>query len=235
MERFAGRALCFVLLLVSSADAARVPATPADAPNSPVQRFLAQDDPWPAYRAERWLEAEAAGRYGWIKAVTSYSERIGFLYDVTAEGGSGLIRAKVLRAMLDGERDAIAQGEVKRSSLDMSNYTFCETGIDEAGLASVLVTPRRKERFLVSGTMFLRSDDGDLVRLQGRLAKSPSFWLKHVDIVRRFDRIGGAVVPIALESRARLWPSGSASLKMTYTYLEINGRPVAPKTPSSAS
>ena len=235
MKRLAGRALCFVLLLVPIAAADRVFVPSADTPDSPVQRFLAQDDPWPAYRAERWLEAEAGGRYGWLKAVTSYSEKIGFLYEITAEGGSGLIRAKVLRAVLDGEREAITQGEARRSSLDMANYTFCENGIDEAGLASVLVTPRRKDRFLVSGTMFLRPADGDLVRLQGRLAKSPSFWLKNVDIVRRYDRIGGVIVPIALESQSRMLLGGSASLKMIYTYLEINGRPVAPKTPSSAS
>ena len=235
MERFTGRGLCFVLLPVLIAAAARVLVASVDTPNSPVQRFLAQDDPWPDYRAERWLEAEAAGRYGWIKVVTSYSEKIGFLYEIMAEGGSGLIRAKVLLPLLDGEREAIVQGEARRSSLDMANYTFCETGIDEAGLASVLVTPRRKERFLVSGTMFLRPADGDLVRLQGRLAKSPSFWLKRVDIVRRYDRIGGVIVPVALESQARMLLGGSASLKMIYTYLEINGRPVAPKTPSSAS
>ena len=76
--------------------------------------------------------------------------------------------------------------------------------------------------------MFLRPMDGGLVRLQGRLAKSPSFWLKHVDIVRHYDRICGAIVPVALESQAQLRPLGAATLRMTYTYLEINGRRVAP-------
>ncbi len=94
----------------------------------------------------------------------------------------------------------------------------------QMGLASVLLTPRRKERVLIAGTMFLRPMDGGLVRLQGRLAKSPSFWLKHVDIVRHYDRIAGAIVPVALESQAQLRPLGAATLRMTYTYLEINGR-----------
>jgi hypothetical protein len=228
VERFAERALYFVILLISVAAPASVRATRSDAADGSVQRFLARDESRPAYRAERWLEAETGGRHGWIKAVTSYSERMGFLYDITAEGGSGFIRARILRALLDGERDAIQRGDPSRASLDMSNYTFCENGVDADGLANVSVTPRRKERFLVSGTIFLRAADGDLVRLQGRLAKSPSFWLKHVDIVRQYDRIGGTVVPIALESVAQLRPGGAATLKMIYTYLEINGRPVAP-------
>jgi hypothetical protein len=46
-----------------------------------------------------------------------------------------------------------------------------------------------EDRFLVSGMMVLNADDGALVRLQGRLAKSPSFWVKNVHIVRiRADR-----------------------------------------------
>lgn len=227
MERLAGRVLCFVLLLVTIPAPARLRAARADAAGDSVQRFLARDERRPAYRAERWLEAETGGRHGWIKAVTSYSERTGFLYDIMDEGGSGFIRGRVLRALLDGERKAIQRGEAGRASLDVTNYTFCENSVDADGLANVSITPLRKERFLVSGTMFLRAADGDLVRLQGRLAKSPSFWLKYVDIVRRYDRIGGAVVPVSLESVALLRPGGSATLKMIYTYFEINGRPVA--------
>ena len=47
--------------------------------------------------------------------------------------------------------------------------------------------PRRKERILVSGSMSLQPSDGGLVRLQGRLAKSPSFWIKNVDIVNELS------------------------------------------------
>ena len=103
---------------------------------------------------------------------------------------------------------------------------FQSAGIDAAGLANVIVSPRRNERVLVAGKMFLRPEDGRLVRLQGRLAKSPSFWIKNVEIVRSYDRIAGVVVPIALESRAQVRFLGLATLRMTYTYSEIDGRPV---------
>jgi hypothetical protein len=92
-------------------------------------------------------------------------------------------------------------------------------------LVNVLVSPRRQEPVLVSGTMFLRRDGG-LVRLEGRLAKSPSFWVKHVDIVRSYERINGAIVPVALVSNAQLRMLGTATLRMTYTYSEINGQPI---------
>jgi hypothetical protein len=132
----------------------------------------------------------------------------------------------VLKAVLDGEREVIAQGESARSSLALSNYQFQANGIDTEGLANVLLSPRRKERVLVSGTMFLRTADGALVRLQGRLAKSPSFWLRDVDIVRTYEQIEGTVVPVTLESTAHIRFLGAATLRMTYVYSEIDGRPL---------
>jgi hypothetical protein len=215
-------ALLLALVCVSSAR-----ATVPDAADQSIKQFLAQDDTQRPYRAVRHLEAENGDRKGWIEAITEYSPETGFRYEITAEGGSGYIRAKVLKAVLDGEREVIAQGEAARSSLALSNYTFEANGIDPDGLANVLLSPRRKERVLVSGMMALNAKDGALVRLQGRLAKSPSFWVKNVDIVRTYRRIDGAVVPVALHTKAEVRFLGEATLRMTYVYSEIDGRPLA--------
>ena len=219
------RRLAAVLFAFVFATTAR--ATVPDEADHSIQKFLAQDDTQPAYRAVRHLEAENGTRKGWIEAVTEYSPETGFRYEITAEGGSSYIRNKVLKAVLDGERDAIAQGEIARSSLAPANYRFQANGIDPDGLANVLLSPRRKERVLVSGMMALNTSDGALVRLQGRLAKSPSFWVKDVDIVRSYARIDGTVVPVALETKAQVRFLGEATLRMTYAYSEIAGRPLA--------
>jgi hypothetical protein len=73
----------------------------------------------------------------------------------------------------------------------------------------------------------VNADDGALVRLQGRLAKSPSFWVKNVDIVRSYERIDGHVVPVALQTTAQVRLLGEATLRMTYVYSEIDGRRLA--------
>ena len=161
-----------------------------------------------------------------MEAVTAYSPETGFDYEITAEGGSGVIRTKVLRAVLQGERETISQGETATAALVPANYRFDPNGVDDDGLANVLLSPRRKEPVLVAGTLFLQPADGNLVRLEGRLAKSPSFWLKTVDIIQKYERVTGVVVPVALESKAQLRLFGSATLRMTYEYLEIEGREV---------
>jgi hypothetical protein len=214
-------------LAAAAVIAPQVQATVPDAADNSIQQFLAQDDAQPPYRATRRLEATSKDRHGWLEAVTEYSPRTGFDYTITAEGGSGMIRGKVLRAVLEGEREVISQGDTARSSLARANYTFQPNGVDDDGLANVLLSPRRKEPVLVDGTMFLKPSDGNLVRLEGRLAKSPSFWVKNVEIVRKYERIAGVVVPVALESRAQVrLLGGAATLRMTYTYSEIDGRSV---------
>jgi hypothetical protein len=206
--------------------ASTVRATVPDAADHSIKQFLEQDDTLRPYRAVRRLEAVNGSRMGWIEAVTEYSPESGFRYEIGAEGGSSLIRSKVLKAVLDGERDVIERGEAARSALAPSNYTFQANGIDSDGLANVLLSPRRKERVLVSGMMALNAMDGALVRLQGRLAKNPSFWVKDVDIVRTYERIDGYVVPVALETTAHVRFLGEATLRMTYVYSEIDGRHV---------
>ena len=106
---------------------------------------------------------------------------------------------------------------------------FRANGIDAAGLANVVLSPRRKERMLVAGTMLLQPIDGRLVRLQGRLAKSPSFWIKDVDMVRAYERIDGEVLPVAVEAKAQVRLLGGAMFRMTYNYLEVDGRPLEPR------
>jgi hypothetical protein len=213
-----------LLLAIAAAPAAR--ATSPDAADHSFRQFLAKDDGELPYRATRRLEAQNGGRFGWMDVVTQYAPSTGFRYDVVGEGGSDFIRDKVLRALLNAERDAITRGQMYRAAVAPENYTFEPDGVDPDGLSRVLISPRRKEPALIQGTIFLTPRDGALVRLQGRLAKSPSFWVKSVEVVRAYRHFNGNVVPIALESKAQLRMLGSASLRMTYRYSEIDGRPV---------
>jgi hypothetical protein len=217
------RRLLVVLVLVTGVGAGAAVPDPAE---QSIRQFLAQDGAQPPYQAMRRLEARNGARSAWMEAVTAYSQSTGFRYAITAEGGSDSIRTKVLRALLEGEREVIALGESALSALAPENYTFQPDGIGADGLAKVTLTPRRKERVLLSGTMLLRPADGRLVRLEGRLAKSPSFWVKNVHIVRLYELINGVVVPVRLESRAQVRFLGEATLRMTYRYSEIDGRPV---------
>ena len=176
-----------------------------------MQQFLAQGDVLRPYRATRHLEAAFGSERGWMDVVTEYSLPADFRYQITANRGSDWVQEKVLRAVLNGERDLIAQGMIGRALLTPENYVFRANGIDDHGLAEIRLAPRRNERLLIAGVMLLNSANGDLVRIQGRLAKSPSFPIKSVYVVRAYERIGGAVVPVSLEAKTTTWLLGSVA------------------------
>jgi hypothetical protein len=66
------------------------------------------------------------------------------------------------------------------------------------------------------------------VRVEGRLAKNPSFWTKRVDVVRRYERLSGVRVPTRLDSVAQIRFAGTSTFSMTFEYEMVNGLAVGP-------
>jgi len=208
------------------------------AETSPIlQRFFAIDDASPrSYRALRHLEAEN-GRFdstAWMDVWTE-ADVSGFRYEIVAEEGSDYIRTRVFRETLRSERAIWASGAPDRAGFTSQNYIFEDRGSRDDGLARLTVKPRRKDILLVDGSIFLDPRDGDLIRLEGRLSKSPSFWARRVDIVRRYQRIAGVRMPIALESVASLLIAGTSTFRMTYDYETVNGQRVGDPQPRRAT
>ena len=124
-------------------------------------------------------------------------------------------------------------GDPERASLSHANYAFVDRGLTPDGLSQLDVTSRRKDVLLVDGSIFVNPDDGDLVRIEGRLSKSPSFWTRRVEVVRHYQRINSVRVPVAIETIASVLNAGRSTFKMTYQYETINGSPVGAPQPGA--
>jgi hypothetical protein len=161
-----------------------------------------------------------------MEAWTEFDQALGFRYQVVAEGGSSYIRKKVLLAALDGEQKLWAAREPQRASLTTDNYSFEHGGSTPDGLEWLGVKPKRKDVLLVEGSIFVQPDDGELSRIEGKLSKAPSFWTRRVEIVRRYQRIAGVRVPVAVESVAHVLIAGRSTFRMTYDYEIVNGQSV---------
>lgn len=200
-----------------------------------MQRFLARaDEPVARYRAIRYLEArnERFKMHGWLEAETELGPD-GFQYRILREGGAEYIRHKVLRKLLENEDKLFATRDASMAAVTPKNYELRGSEAAEPGLVKLLVKPRRRDISLVDGAVFVTEDDADLVRVEGRLAKNPSFWTRQVDVVRRYDRIAGMRVPTALESVAQVRFAGTSTLSMRWEYESINGVAVAPASASA--
>jgi len=192
-----------------------------------VEQFLSRSQEPRQYRALRRLEAGAgADRSGWMEAWTEFVPGSGFRYEIVSEGGSELVRSRVLRAVLEREKGLADRGSALIASIEPANYEFEPGGFDGSGLLKLLLKPRRKDDMLLDGAMFLTPHEADLVRVEGRLVKSPSFWVRKVDVVRHYGRVHGLRLPITVESTAQVRFVGPASFRMTYRYTEVDRRPI---------
>jgi hypothetical protein len=193
-----------------------------------LQRFLALSDDAPvSYRALRHLEArnEKYDMSAWMDVWTE-ADASGFRYRIVAEDGSESIRSKVFRETLETERKMWTSGATAAASLTEANYVFEDRGAVADGEATLGIKPRRKDVLLVDGSIFLRPHDGELLRIEGDLAKPPSFWTRHVRIVRHFQRFAGVRMPVSLDAIANVRFFGQSTFKAVIDYETVNAERV---------
>ncbi len=220
-------ATCFALLCVAGQGV--VTGSAATSFGDGYERILARFNTSapPAYRAYRKMEAGLldSDRRAWMEVWTSYSPGRGLTYEVVKEGGSDYVRSKILIDFLKNEQQLIARGQPMRAAVDAGNYTVEDAGVTNDGLQRISLHATRKSDGLINGTLFLNPEAGYVVRMQGRLVKSPSFWLRDVDVTWKFARIGHQVLPVEMSSTGRVRMFGRSDFRMSYEYVSIDGRP----------
>jgi hypothetical protein len=218
-------AVLFGAVTIATAFAMAEPAPTPSALEPVLHRFLTRaDEPLVTYRGTRHLEGrnERYNVSAWMEIAAELTAD-GFHYRVIDEGGSDLIRRRVFRSMLENEEQIFANGERARSSFTATNYELTPAETSEAGLVKLFARPKRKDVTLIDGAVYITDTDADLVRVEGRLAKSPSFWTRRVDVVKQYARVDGLRVPIRVDSTAQILFAGTSTMTMTYDYEMING------------
>lgn len=207
-----------------------VPAAhePPPSPSNPIANLFSRNEqPLKQYRATRKMHASTnkGGHEAWLEARTELNDGK-FSYEIVSERGSDMVRGKVLRAMLKKEQELVNSGQQSKGDLTAANYEFAEATRSEDGSQVVEIKPKRDDVLLVEGRAVL-DEGGELVRVEGKLSKNPSFWTSLVNIVRRYARISGVRVPVATETTAKVKFVGTSHLQVVYDYEMVNGRPVS--------
>lgn len=204
-------------------------AASGDSITARFERALAKSNPPapPAYRAFRRLEGGLADsdKRGWLEAWTEFQPGRGLTFDVVGEGGSDYVRDRILRDMLNRERELLARGKRLRASFEAANYAF-EDGGEVDGAQRILLKPAKKSDGILRGSLLLDPESGLITQMQGRLVKSPSFWIRDVDVHWTFIHAHGYALPVEMTSTARVRLFGRSNFRMVYEYVSIDGRPI---------
>lgn len=147
-------------------------------------------------------------------------------FEVVAEEGWKAAHKHVLRKMLESEAETSGPEARAKTRLSAENYEFQLAGIEKTGdrtAYAIDVTPKRKEKYLFRGRIWVDCEDYALVRADGNPAKNPSFWTKSVHFVHTYQKNGEFWFPVTTESvtEARLF----GTTNLTIEYFEY--RPIA--------
>ena len=119
-------------------------------------------------------------------------------FTVTSESGSGLVRHMALNALINSEIEAAAGKEHHDSAISTDNYSLNLLGEQQVGPYRCFVAeavPKRKDKYLFEGRVWIDVNDYSVVRIEGHPAKKLSFWIQRADFVRQYQKIEGFWLP----------------------------------------
>jgi hypothetical protein len=74
------------------------------------------------------------------------------------------------------------------------------------------IVPKRKDKYLLRGQIWVDASTFRVRRVEGVPAKSPSFWIKNIHITLQFAELGGMWVPVSFDAIATVRLLGQYTL-----------------------
>jgi hypothetical protein len=145
-------------------------------------------------------------------------------FTIVSESGSGSVRNKVFKKLLEAEQESMREENQQRSAISPENYTFelVDYGRTEGNEFYVLnAEPKAKNKFLFRGKIWVDGTEFAITRVEGQPAVNPSWWTLTTEFKRSYQRVGEFWLPKLNESQTKVRVFGIADLCIEYGQYEI--------------
>ena len=225
-----------VLLSLLSAAAPVAAQSPTPAVDVIVERMArARADNRASFRAYvvtreyALFEEETTNPKSEVTASVSFRPPNAKQYSILKRSGSGL-GERLVRRMLDGETTIVKENG--QTDLTPNNYEFRFSGEESIGGRRCYVLemlPRRKDKTLLRGTVWVDAGTYLLHRMQGEPAKSPSWWLRDTHITFFYGDVQGMWLQTASEFNTRVRVFGEHRMVARDVNYDTGSGPVSAK------
>jgi hypothetical protein len=133
-------------------------------------------------------------------------------YTIQETNGSGLGKI-IVRHMLENEAEVTKH--YVSTDLSADNYDFCfirEVDVSGQHCYVLELLPRRKEKHLLHGDIWVDANTYLLRRFEGETAKTPSWWVRDVSVTFVFGDVGGMWLQTASEAVANVRILGRSTM-----------------------
>jgi outer membrane lipoprotein-sorting protein len=145
-------------------------------------------------------------------------------FTIVSESGSGTVRNRVFKKLLEAEQESMRDENQQRSAITPENYTFeaVDYQMTDADEFYVLeAQPRNKNKFLFRGRIWVNAKDFAITRVEGEPAQNPSWWTVKTNFKRSYQKIGDFWLPESNESETKVRILGTAILTISYGEYQI--------------
>ena len=120
--------------------------------------------------------------------------------------GDGFVKSNVILRLLQSEVDHVQKDDPAATALSDDNYKFSyknTTQLQNRPVHVFQLKPRANRPGLFKGKIYLDAHTGNMVRAEGRVAKSPSLFIKRIEFVQDYKEFGAFTFPVHTHSEAR--------------------------------
>ena len=146
------------------------------------------------------------------------------VFTIVSESGSGTVRSRVFKKLLEAEQESMREENQERSAIIPENYAFQLTDyqkIDGNEFYVLEARPLNKNRFLFRGRIWIDAKDFAIAHVEGEPAVNPSWWTVKTDFERSYQKIGDFWLPESNESETKVRIFGTAVLTIKYGEYQI--------------
>ncbi|HKV23013.1 MAG TPA: hypothetical protein VJN93_00330 [Candidatus Acidoferrum sp.] len=146
-------------------------------------------------------------------------------FDKTSEKGSAIVRHLVFDRLMEEESQTSSGRKHHDSAITPANYSFTPEGQETIGPYHCYVfdaVPKRKEKDLFEGKIWIDSQDFAIVKIAGHPAKKLSFWVSRVEFVRQYQKVQGFWLPLRDETSVRVKLYGTKVFTIDHQESGIN-------------
>jgi len=145
-------------------------------------------------------------------------------FTIVSESGSGTIRDRVFKRLLEAEQESMQLENQQRSAITPENYIFRLTDYQKSDGNEFYVLdaqPRSENKFLFRGHIWVDAKDFSITRVEGEPAVNPSWWTEKTAFKRRYQKFGDFWLPESNESETKVRAFGTAVLSIEYRDYQI--------------
>jgi hypothetical protein len=152
--------------------------------------------------------------------------------------GDGFVKSNVITRLLQSEVDHVQRDDGALTAINEKNYKFSYKGTGHVNNRLVHVfhiKPRVKRPGLFKGRIFLDVYTGSLVRAEGQVVKSPSFFVKRLEFAQDYTDVGNFTFPAHMHSEAKARVVGRTIVDISHRdYQPVAVDPAAQETAHQA-